>query len=241
MVDSNKKTNDIPELDLDTAALLLNNVFAECDVIPNSIPLETLQSWGNYEKTEFRLGRAISYAVLVLLVLLPLMFFKPTIIAQRTNVEETDNAVYEIQIKTLLPVDGVVATLDGTPLKLERVNSKNYMVSVETNGILHIKATSLNGQYAVTSYDVTHIDMEKPNLVKTYTENGNVLLILKDTYSGIDYDNIVGLDAAQNKITPISIDKEKNTVVFNIPTEPLTVSVPDNAGNVLQLVISPAQ
>lgn len=241
MVDSNKKTNDIPELDLDTATSLLNNVFAECDVIPNSIPLETLEAWGNYKKTEFRLGRAISYVILVLLVLLPLMFFKPTILAQRTNVEKTDNAVYEIQVKTLLPVDGVIATLDGIPLKLERVNSKNYMVSIETNGVLEIKATSLNGQYSVKSYDVTHIDMDKPNLIRTYTEDGNVYLNIKDTYSGIDYDNIVGLDAEQNEITPVSTDKDTSTVVFKIPTEPLTISVPDNAGNVLQLVISPTQ
>lgn len=239
MDDSNKKLNDIPELDTNTATLLLNNVFAECDVIPNSIPLETLESWGNYRKTEFRLGRIISYTILVILILLPLLFFRPTIIAQRTNVDATDNAVYEIQVKTLLPVDGVVATLDGNPLKLEKVNAKNYMVSIDKNGILDIKATSLNGQISTKSYDVTHLDMDKPDLIKSYTDNGKIYIQVRDTYSGIDYDNIKGLDTEQQDVAPLSIDRETDTAVFTIPATPITISVPDNAGNELQILLSP--
>ena len=177
MDNTNTNPDRIPELDSETANQLLNNIFAECEVVPNAIPLETLESWGNYKKTEFRLGRVISYVVLVILVLLPLLFFRPTIIAQRTNVDATDNAVYEIQVRTLLPVDGVSATIDGTPVSLEKVNSKNYMVAIPQNGTLLIKATAMNGQYSVKKYEVTHLDMDKPELIRSYTENGYINIV----------------------------------------------------------------
>lgn len=241
MDDTNKPVAQIPELSADIASLLLNNVFAECDIIPNSIPLETLESWGNYKRTEFRLGRVISYTILVILVLIPLFFFKPTIIAQRTQVDSSTAAVYEIQVKTLLPVDGVVATLDGDPLTLEKVNSRSYLTSIKQNGRLEIKATALNGQYSVKFYDVAHLDMDKPAFVKSYTENGMIYLILKDTYSGINYDTVEALDDNQGKVDPSSVDKKTGTIVFRVPTTPITVSISDNAGNTLQILLSPTE
>ena len=233
--------DSIPELDSETANQLLNNVFAECEVVPNAIPLETLESWGNYKKTDFRLGRTISYAVLVILVLLPLLFFRPTIIAQRTNVDSTDNAVYKIQIKTLLPVSGVAATIDGTPVTLEKVNSKSYMAAIPQNGKLEITATSVNGQYSVKTYEVKHLDMDKPELLRSYTENGNINIVVRDTYSGIDYDNVSGTDAGGGSVEPVAVDKDNETVTFKIPTQPVNVIIPDNSGNELEILISPTE
>lgn len=241
MNNSTVNSGEVPKLDSDTASQLLSNVFAECNIMPNSIPLETLESWGNYKKTEFRIGRIISYTVLVLLVLLPLLFFRPTIIAQRTNVDSTNNAVYRIEIKTLLPVDGVIATLNGTPLELQRENSRTYLVSAAENGTMQIKATSLNGQYTVKDYDVTYIDMDKPLLTKSYTQDGQVYLIVRDTYSGIDYDNVSALDDGQNTIKPVSFDKKTETIVFSIPSVNMVVTIPDNSGNELQILISPTK
>lgn len=241
MDNTNTNPERIPELDPETANQLLNNIFAECEVVPNAIPLETLESWGNYKKTEFRLGRIISYIVLVILVLLPLLFFRPTIIAQRTNVDSTDNAVYEIQVKTLLPVDGVSATIDGIPVTLERVNSRNYMVAIPQNGTLQIKATSVNGQYSVKKYEVTHLDMDKPELIRSYTENGYINIVVRDTYSGIDYDGIAGTDSEGNTIEPDAVDKENETITFKIPSQPVNVIIPDNSGNELEILISPTE
>ena len=238
---TNTNPDKIPELDSETANQLLNNIFAECEVVPNAIPLETLESWGNFKKTEFRLGRVISYVVLVILVLLPLLFFRPTIIAQRTNVDSTDNAVYEIQVRTLLPVDGVSATIDGTPVSLEKVNSKNYMVAIPQNGTLLIKATSINGQYSVKKYEVTHLDMNKPELVRSYTENGYINIVVRDTYSGIDYDGITGTGSDGNTVEPESVDKDNETITFKIPSQPVNILIPDNSGNTLEILISPTE
>lgn len=241
MDNNNMNLDGIPELDSATASELLNNIFAECETVPNAIPLETLEAWGNYKKTDFRRGRVISYIVLVILVLLPLLFFKPTIVAQRTNVDSTDSAVYEIQVKTLMPVDGVAATINGTPVTLEKVNSKNYMVAIPQNGKLEITATTINGQFTVKTYEVSHIDIAKPELINSYTEDGNLSIIIRDTYSGIDYSGITGIDAAGRTIEPLSIDEDTGTLLFKIPEQPVNVQIPDNAGNVLEILLSPTQ
>ena len=52
---------EIPTLDTQTANQLLNNVFNACDMDPSSIPVEVLESWGNYKKPSFSLGRYFWY------------------------------------------------------------------------------------------------------------------------------------------------------------------------------------
>ena len=115
---NNTEHTDIPELDTQTANQLLDNVFAACDMEPSVVPVEVLESWGNYKKHGFNLGRTLAYIFLIVLILLPLMFFRPSIIAERTDVKSASDAIYNIHIKTLLPLHSVSATINGTPVRL---------------------------------------------------------------------------------------------------------------------------
>lgn len=223
---------DIPELDTKTANQLLNNVFAACDKEPSVVPVEVLESWGNYKKQGFDFGRMVSYIFLIILILLPLMFFRPTIIAERTNVKSNTNAIYSIHIKTLLPLQAVSATLDDTPVQLQQESAKEYKAEITANGKLKIKAVSFNGQTSTRTYTVVHLDKDKPILTNSYSKDGFVYLQVIDTYSGIDYKNISGL-------TPDHFDTDSGTIVFPIPSSPVTVTIPDNAGNKLVLLLSP--
>ena len=229
----------MPELDSATANKLLDGVFAACDATPSALPVEMLETWGNYRRTEFRIGRIISYVLLVVLILLPLMFFKPTIVAKRVSVDASNNATYEIQIKTLLPVDGVTATLDDKAVALERTDSKHYRLAVTDNGVLKVQAYSINGQSITRSYDVSHLDKEKPQLVKSYTQDGSVYIVVRDTYSGIDYENIKGVDTDGNEVKPDSTDEKTSTIVFKMPARAITVTISDKAGNELAILLSP--
>lgn len=115
------------------------------------------------------------------------------------------------------------------------------MVAIPQNGTLQIKATSVNGQYSVKKYEVTHLDMDKPELIRSYTENGYINIVVRDTYSGIDYDGIAGTDSEGNTIEPDAVDKENETITFKIPSQPVNVIVPDNSGNELEILISPTE
>ena len=57
-------------------------------------------------------------------------------------------------------------------------------------------------------------------------------LEILDTFSGIDYDHITG-------ITPESVNTDTGVFAFHIPDNPTTVTIPDNAGNELTLLLSP--
>ena len=169
------------------------------------------------------------------------MFFHPTIIAERTNVNLSDAATFEVSVQSLLPVDGFSATLDGTPLNTERVDSKHYYVTVPENGTLKIKAVSLNGQITENTYEVTHIDTDKPQLSDYYVEGNYVYLIVLDTYSGVDYSSISASTSSGDAFAPVSVDAESGTIVFDIPSQPVTVSVSDMSGNTLEILLSPTE
>lgn len=89
-------STEIPTLNTQTANQLLNNVFEACNMEPNSIPVEVLESWGNYKKPAFDFGKMISYIFILLLILLPLLFFQPNIAAKRINVDSATDATYNI-------------------------------------------------------------------------------------------------------------------------------------------------
>ena len=223
---------EIPTLDTQTANQLLNNVFNACDMDPSSIPVEVLESWGNYKKPSFSLGRFFAYIFTILLVLLPLMFIHPTIIAERKNVKSATNAVYDIELKTLLRIRDASADLDGRPIALTKTGSHSYSAEITQNGTLTITAASVNGQTVTRTYQVSHLDTDKPELVNSYSQDGIVYLEILDTFSGIDYDHITG-------ITPESVNTDTGVIAFRIPDNPTTVTIPDNAGNELTLLLSP--
>lgn len=225
---------DIPALDSKTANQLLNNVFNACDMEPSTIPVEVLEDWGNYKKTTFGFGRTLAYLCTLLLILMPLLFIKPTIIAERTKVDSAQSAVYNIRVKTLLPIREVTADLDGHPVALTKKDTHTYTAEVTSNGTLTIHAEGMNAQTSLRSYKVSSLDTEKPKLLDSYSRHGVVYLDVSDTYSGINYDAISGL-------VPKSINKKTGTISFMIPKQPTTIKIPDNAGNELELLLSPVK
>ena len=127
---------------------------------------------------------------------------------------------------------GASADLDGHPIALTRTGSHSYSAEITQNGTLTITAASVNGQTVTRTYQVSHLDTDKPELVNSYSQDGIVYLEILDTFSGIDYDHITG-------ITPESVNTDTGVIAFRIPDSPTTVTVPDNAGNELTLLLSP--
>lgn len=135
------------------------------------------------------------------------MFIHPTIIAERKNVKSATNAVYDIELKTLLPIRDASADLDGRPIALTKTGSHSYSAEITQNGTLTITAASVNGQTVTRTYQVSHLDTDKPELVNSYSQDGVVYLEILDTFSGIDYDHITG-------ITPESVNTDTGVIAF---------------------------
>lgn len=237
----NTDSSSAQSLDLHTANGLLNSVFAACDMNPSSVPVEVLEGWGNYKKSKIRAVRVISYMILIILVLLPMMFFKPAVTAERTEVDYTAKATYEVTINSFLPPKEVSAFINGEPVAMIRSDTGGYQLEVSENGTLTIEVTSANGQIVAKDYEVTYIDTEKPALTRSYSEDGIVYLVVRDPYSGVAFDKISAVGSNGEPVASQSVDLKAGIISYVIPENPITVTIPDNAGNSLSLMISPVQ
>lgn len=228
-------------LDHNAANGLLHNIYAACDMPPSTVPVEVLEGWSNYKKSKFWIGRMISYVILVLLVLLPVMFFQPAVTVERRDVDYTANASYEVEVSSFLPTRNISAEINGTSVPMSRSDTGGYLLQVSENGALTVEVTSANGQTVIKEYEVTYIDTEKPALVRSYSRDGIVYLVLRDPYSGVDYDGITAVDSDGNNIETESVDEKEGIISYRIQEEPITVSIPDKAGNTLNLLVSPVK
>ena len=73
---SEKNEKDL-KLDALAATKLLENVFEECDVEPNTVPMEALSAYSGYRKERFFLQRLILVIAIVLFLMLPFLFISP--------------------------------------------------------------------------------------------------------------------------------------------------------------------
>ena len=63
-------------MDAGQAAEVLHNVFEECGIKPNSVPMEALTAYSVYRSERFHLQRGVLAAVLILFFLLPFLFVR---------------------------------------------------------------------------------------------------------------------------------------------------------------------
>lgn len=218
-------------LDAFTANRVLTNALAVCGIAPSDVPVDVLESWMNYTKPGIYRVRYLIYTMLAVLVLLPLLFLKPSVKAEWTGADK-HGAEYTIYIRSVLPVSTVSASLNGSPADLKKAGGREYRTVIEKNGELAVTVKSINGQTYTRSYYLNPFDTTAPELIVSEKRSGQIFLTIRETYSGIDYDGITGM-------TPKSYDPESGVIVFSEPDTDVIVTIPDHAGNKLTLNLSP--
>ena len=108
--------SEIPKMDAASATRILENVFDECEMKPNSVPIEALSAYSSYRKERFALQKTIIVIAMILFLLLPFLFISPSFKVGRSETGERNLPVYTVDVGSVLPVRSVVATLDGKPL-----------------------------------------------------------------------------------------------------------------------------
>lgn len=234
---NSKKAPEIV-LDQDIASKILENVFQDNQVEPNSIPLEVLTSYSSYRKERFALQRTILIIMMVLFLMLPFLFVAPSFSIDTNDKEYTSTPVYNVDVDSFMPISRITATIDGHNTPVYEVDAHKYSIEPSVNGKMKVTVTLINKQKTTRYVDVTCVDMEVPVLVSSRWDDENVYLTLSDTGSGINFSNITASDINGNTVSPVSTDASKGLIVFKYPTAPINVYIPDNAGNSLQLALS---
>ena len=102
-----------PELDLDQACKILEQVFETNNIEPNSIPLEVLTAYSNYRKERFSLQRLILVIILVLFLMLPFLFIPSNFDIALNGEDSVTNPTYTLRVTSPMLVERVNASIDG--------------------------------------------------------------------------------------------------------------------------------
>lgn len=105
-----------------------------------------------------------------------------------------------------------------------------YIFYVDKNDTYTAKATGYEG-HVEKSVHITSIDKKGPTIEQGSRTEDEITIRLIDGESGIDYDKIQGVVEGGKFVTPIRVDKNTNTIVYENTGEKMDLTIYDNAGN----------
>ncbi|SET88949.1 hypothetical protein SAMN05443270_1888 [Lacrimispora sphenoides] len=145
----------------------------------------------------------------------------------------------ELKIKSLLPVNSMEVSLNGSPVEITKTGLKTYSAVLKSNGTLTVKLTCFNKMKTVIDEQVDVLDDTPPVIKDKVVENGILYFRLEDSQSGVDYSSISACDEDNQDIAPMSIDRSTGRVTFELIKDNLNITAKDNIGNELHVTITP--
>lgn len=230
--------SEAPVLDSNTASQMLDNILTACDTQPNTVPLSLLSSYSNYKKDRFLFQRIILILIIFIFCLLPLFFITP-----KFSINDVTSKVYqpsfEIKVDSFLPVERIEAKISDTLVPVYETGEKVYSIVPAQNGPLEVKVVLKNRQSSIKTVEVTTVDLTPPDVLSTKSDTDSIYIYIEDDLSGIDYKNITARDIDGIEVLPKSYNETEGYVIFPHQKTSLNLVIPDNAGNTLQLVMTP--
>ena len=211
-------------------------MFVSCGKDPNDLPMDTLSSYAVYRKERFTFQRAVIAIAMFVFLMIPLLFILP---GYEVSVDETGERglpVYTVEVRSLLPVSKVLASIRDHDLPVYEAGSKEYTVEPTRNGKLDISVELMNRQSVRSSHEVTAVDEKAPELSGSDTSGDRLIIKVKDSGIGVDYREIYAVGKSGKVYRPESSDEE-NGVIFDYPEEPWDLYIPDHIGNTLHLAV----
>ena len=231
-----KKISRKSSLSQMAADQMLQNVFTVCETESNSVPLEVIEDFANYEKERFVFIRTILTIIIILLLFVPFLFVKGSVNISERQVEQSP--VYDIRVKSLFSAE-ITAMQGGHHLPVYRTGLHTYCVEPTKNGAMDICVTFFNHQEITQTVQVIHADTLAPHFVNSQVSDQKVFLFVEDNESGIDYDGIYAMDSLGGISYPLSYDSVDGCIVFECPASAINVYIPDLVGNELILILTP--
>ncbi len=232
-----------PQLSLDDASRILEQVFMANQREQSSIPLEVLASYSNYRRERFTLQRTILVIIMVLFLLLPFLFIPSSFTIEKQASEHSIgsadfNPVYRLEVDSFMLVERVTAVIEGRNVPVYETDSHVYSLEPPVNGRMEVTVVLANRQYQTRYVDVSAVDREAPAATACTRKGNFIYLYLSDSVSGVDYDKVEAVSLTGEKILPDSIDEENGCLTFFGLEDTINVYVPDLAGNQLHLILA---
>ncbi len=226
-----------PTITPQQAAAVLEHIFEQCGVEPNTVPMEALSAYTVYRSERFHLQKGILAAVLVMFFLLPFLFVRARFTADMQEDGLRKLPVYTVRVENVLPVHSVKARQKNRMLPVYEADAKTFTIEPTRNGTLRISVELFNRQETTMTTDVQGVDRKGPDFLGSEVLDGRVFLYVGDEGIGVDYDGVYAANGAGIRIQPAETDPDTGTVVFPYPEEAWDVYIPDHIGNTLHLAL----
>ena len=224
----------VEKLTPEETAQILDRIFEECGREANTTPLETLSSYTVYRRERFFAQRTILTAGLIIFMLLPVCFLTPDYSIRPGEEGIRGLPVYDVDVKSLLPVGKVNATIRKIELPVYEDGPRAFTIEPTGNGRMTVSVELINRQKLLKQVVVESVDAETPRLISNEAGEETITLRAEDDGVGIDYHSIYAQSASESRILPLEADAEKG-IVFPYPSESWDIYIPDHLGNTLHL------
>lgn len=230
-----KNGNNPPPMDLQEAMSVLDKVFEQCEVEPNSVPIEALAAYTAYRRERSIMKKVLLVLAIIAVLLVSLMFVKPSFSVKETEGEIPGLPEYTVEVSTFLPVYAVTARQDTRGLSVREEDNHTYKVEPVRNGTMEIFVTLINRQTKSITVEVDGVDHEGPVFRGSRVEDGKVFVFVHDEGSGVDYENAYAISGSGDYYEPVETDPAAGAVIFEYPDEVWDIYIPDRIGNTLHL------
>lgn len=156
----------------------------------------------------------------------------------KINVLDTDSKDYEenkikFTIKSALPITNINVYFQDQEVPYTKFGAY-YAIDAKDNGTYQIIVSSLNKASSNSYINIETVDSEPPKInTSEATITGDTLSVtITDGQTGINYDNVYGINEDQSTIEPSYIDKASGTIQFKFENKKkLTIHIEDMYGN----------
>ena len=226
-----------PRMSLEIAGQLLEYLFYEIGMTPNTLPLDTLADFHEYRMNLLRIQRLALAVVVFFLCLAPLWFIAPSFdVAERTNHGVVS---YDLTVKSFFNIKSVTAQVGDQFFPVTQSDSHTYTVKPTMNGDMDLRVTYFNSMTSEQRITVTKVDRDAPVVLESHMNEGTVTLIVQDNNTGVDYNAIALTSFSGEQLTfSHAVVDGQETVSFTYPGESVDIVIPDMAGNRLHLLLS---
>lgn len=138
----------------------------------------------------------------------------------------------DIKLKDKSIVDDMyIASSNSKKILGSYINQSTYRFQIIENGDYKLSINLKNHSSIVKDFKISCIDTDSPDILNYTYINDEIVINLKDSKVGIDFDKIYLKDYNGKKINIKSINKDKSSIVVETSNLPLYLIIYDTLGN----------
>lgn len=164
--------------------------------------------------------------------------FSPVSFKKVEAVAADGGVTVDFSVSKAVLLDSVSAEMAGAPVGTETLSPGSYRVEAPKNGTLTLSARTFFGQVTETTLNITAVDAEPPTVREDELRDGEMYIYLADDGSGVDWGSVKVSDAATGRaLDGLDVNEAEDFIRFPFPDAPARVSVADNSGNPLTVLL----